>query len=331
MLAISLTLALGLATTARAEDTSSIVCPDAGTLSNGAFMSDLCWSCMFPVQVAGATSGNTFPDDVARSCTCPSVVLFGTPTPGVVYGMWKPTHIVESVRHPGCFPSIGEEIDFSSDVQFGGGVREEDQPGYNSTHVYTFPISSILDSVTSSICTSTSSYDVDIMSISEIDPTHNDPMLSMSVNPEGSLFNNPIAQAVCIADAVAASAYKPILHVFWCMGSWGNTYPLTGHTNNQSDVAAASLDATRALAVMHKRGMANLHYGDSAVCSSHPYPVYPKQQYRWQVMYPMAQSNQNDWTGRATLLSREWRHIPVTGEDWVQVMSTYENCCVHIP
>lgn len=325
-LALAMALAaFGVSAPAQAE------CPDAKTFSSGAFMSDLCWDCMYPVQIAGATSGNGFPDDVARSCTCPSVLLFGTPTPGVVFGMWKPTHLVETVRQPGCFPTIGQEMDLNDSLQHGGGDRDSEQSAYHSTHVYTFPVGAILDMLTNSACTTSSSYDVDIASISEIDPTHSDPMLSMSINPEASLFANEVAQAVCIADALAASVYKPILHVFWCMGQWGNTYPLTGYANHRSPVQAAGVHGARALAIMHKRGLANLHYGDSAVCSSHPFPVIPKQQYKWQVLYPMPQRNGNDWLGRSTLLSREWRHQPIVGEDWVQVMSTYENCCIHVP
>ena len=39
-------------------------CPDAKTFSSGAFLSDLCWSCMFPMQIAVA-AGDTFPQDPA--------------------------------------------------------------------------------------------------------------------------------------------------------------------------------------------------------------------------------------------------------------------------
>ncbi|MCD9046897.1 TraU family protein [Luteimonas sp. MHLX1A] len=326
-----LVVAAGLA----APSSARAACPDAKTFTGGSFVSDLCWGCIFPISIAGSGRGRTMPENIASPvCTCPSALLMGTPTPGISFGMWKPTHLVETVREPGCFPSIGTEVDLGGvqGLMHGGGRKEDaNETGYHSTHVYTFPVSAILDMITSALCTSSSSYDVDLVSISEIDPTHSDAELSMVINPEAVLFANPVAQAVCIADAAAASTYKPLLFAFWCMGSWGNNYPLTGYSNTRSQVQGASLNGTRAVATMHKRGLASLHYGDSAVCSSHPYPTFPKQQYRWQVMYPMPQTNSNDWTGAATILSREWRKVPITGEDWVQVMSTYEECCIHIP
>lgn len=290
---------------------------------------------MFPIRIAGmGGGGNSFPSDTASPvCVCPSASLFGIPTPGLTLGMWKPTHLVETVRQPGCFPAIGAKTGLGSvqSLLQGGGEEHEHESGYHSTHIYTFPVAAITDMLTSSACTSSSSYDVDIASISEIDPTHSDPMLSMTVNPEASLFANPVAQAVCMADAAAASATRPLLHIFWCLGSWGNTYPLTGYSNTRSQVQGAGLNGARSLATLHKRGLASLHYGSSAVCSSHPFPMYPKHQYRWQVMYPMPQRSGNDWTGRATILSREWRHVPITGEDWIQVLSTYEECCANWP
>jgi len=309
------------------------LCPDAKTFSSGAFLSDVCWGCLFPVQIAGAASGSHFPDDVAKTCVCPSYMLMGTPTPGIVYGMWKPSHLVETVRQPGCFPTIGSSTGLGSvlDLQYGQTEHDAVDSGFHSTHIYTFPVGAILDMLTSSVCTTTSSYDVDIASISEIDPTYVDPMLSMVVNPEATLFSKPVARAVCLADAAAATAYKPLLAAFWCMGSWGQTYPLSGHNQSRSPIADASLTGARTLAIAHKRGMAMLHYGQSAVCMSHPWPIYPKHQYRWQVLYPVAQRNKNEWTGRSTLLDREYRNLPQVGEDYIQVLSTYENCCVHIP
>lgn len=311
------------------------LCPDSGAVSNGGFITDLCWTCMFPIRFSGVNIGGSHtPDDTASPiCVCPSAALFGFPTPGFTLGMWKPTHIVETVRQPGCFPSIGSETGLASvqSLLHGGGEEHEHEAGYHSTHVLTFPVSAITDMLTSSACTTSSSYDIDILSISEIDPTHSDAELSMVVNPEAVLFANPIAQAVCIADAVAATAYKPLLFAFWCMGSWGNTYPLSGYSNTRTQVQGAGLNGARAVATMHKRFMGNLHYGNSAVCSSHAFPTYPKQQYRWQNLYPMPQRSKNEWTGEATILNREWRHIPVTGEDWVQIMSTYEECCANYP
>ncbi len=326
-------LVLGAILAAPAAIAATPGCPDAKTFSSGAFMSDLCWSCMFPMQI-GVAAGDTFPQDAAAPvCVCPSAALMGVPTPGISVGMWQPNHLVETVRKPGCFPSIGSSTGLASTLSLlqGGGQEKPDDTGYHSTHIYTFPVGAMTDMLTSSVCTTTASYDVDITSMSEIDPTHSDPMLSMTVNPEATLFANVIAQAVCIADSLASSVGRPLLNVYWCMGSWGNTYPLTGHNTSRSRLQSSGLNGSRSLATFHKRGMGYKTYGDSAVCASHTEMLLPKQQYKYQVLYPMPQKDGNDWMGRSTLLSREWRHLPIVGEDWVQVLSNYVNCCVHIP
>jgi len=155
-------------------------------------------------------------------------------------------------------------------------------------------------------------------------------VLSQLMNPEALLFNNPVATASCMADAAAAGVYKPIDGMFWCQGSWGNTYPLMGY-GSATSVQDASLLAARLVAIQHKRLMMWKTYGPEAVCTDIPYPVMPKQQYRWQIFHPIPQPLFNEWTGRSTLLGREPHHIATVGEDWVQILWRYEECCMGIP
>lgn len=333
MIALLRKLTLAALVAAGVAAPAQALCPDAGTFSRGKFISDICWVCMFPMQIGPVTPGPFFPDDVARTCICPSATLMGIPTPGIVYGMWRPTQLMETVRQPGCFPSLGTGTKLSAVLGLLQGETEEDfdEVSYHSTHIYTFPTGAIVDMLTSSVCSTTASYDIDIAFLSEIDPTHSNPMLSMVVNPEAALFTNSVARAVCIADAAASTVYKPLLHVFWCMGAWGQTYALGGYNATRTPIGDSSLQGAKALAIMHKRGMADLEYGPSAVCRNHPFPVYPKQQYRYQVMHPIPQPEFAEWTGRATLPLREWRNIPVVGEDYVQLIFSYQNCCIHLP
>lgn len=312
---------------------SKATCHDSGAITKGKFASDMCWSCLFPMRLMGVGGGTrSIPSDrAAPICVCPGK-MFGIPTPGATFGMWKPTHFVETVRGPGCLPALGQTASIGKILGTGRGnrVKEEGRAGFLHTHTYMFPTGAILDGVSSAACdTSSSSFDMDILSLSELDPTYIIPELSMVMNPESFLFNNPIAIAACMVDAVAATAVKPVNALFWCFGSWGQVYPLSGYDNSRSDVTDASLQGARQVAIQHKRMLMNKTYGNSAVCGSHMFPIYPKQQYRWQILYPMPQRFKNDWTGSATLLSREWRHLPVIGEDWVQVLFSYEECCVN--
>lgn len=312
----------------------NIGCPDSGAITNGGFASDMCWSCMLPIRIAGAgASGKKFPGDMASPvCVCPSKLLYNYPTPGATYGMWKPTHFTESVRKPGCFPAIGQKANMGKIIGLGQGGKGQKPgvSGFFNSHMYVFPTGAILDMFTSMAC-SEDSYDMDLLMVTEIDPTYSNGELSMVINPEAYLFNNPIAMATCMVDAVASSAYRPIKELFWCFGSWGQTYPLTGHGNAKSGVQDASLASSRLVAMMHKRGLMKRTYGSDSVCAASFAPFYEKQQYRWQMLYPMPQRFKNDWTGAATILSREHRHAPVVGDDWVQIQWRYEECCVNIP
>lgn len=309
-------------------------CPDSGAITKGKFISDFCWGCMFPVRIAGmGGGGRKFPGDTASPiCVCPSKSLMGFPTPGFTFGMWKPTHFVETVRKPGCFPALDTKMKLGKilGISQGGAGHQSDNAGHHSTHLYAFPTGAILEMFTGAACGG-DSYDLDLLMLSEIDPTYNNPQLSMVINPEANIFNNEIAIAACMVDAAASSAYRPIRELFWCLGSWGHMYPLAGTAKTRSSVQDASVMGAKLVAIQHKRLLMNRTYGNSAVCMPHPMPLYEKQQYRWQVLHPLPQKKSNDWTGSSTLLSREWRQVPVVGEDWVQVMSSYSECCVNLP
>lgn len=326
------TTAAGQSGDAGSEATSEMLCPDSGALTQGKFYSDLCWSCMFPMRIAGmGGGGRNFPDDMASPvCVCPSKSMFGYPTPGVTFGMWKPSHFVETVSQPGCMPAMGEKQDLGSvwDVGHGGNGERPIDAGLKHVHQFSFPVGAVLEMVDTYGCSKDSDY-MDVVAMTELDPTWANPELSMQLNPDTVLFANEVATLACMADAVAASVSKPIQALFWCAGSWGGIYPQMGYGNARSAVQDASLAAARMVSLQHKRFMMKKTYGNESVCQDSFAMLMPKQQYRWQIMYPLPQREGNDWTGASTMLSREHRHIAFTGEDWVQVLWRYEECCVH--
>lgn len=335
-IAFGSTFAQSIDTGVEGSNSNNALCNDSGALTEGRFLSDLCWSCMMPIRLAGLTGGGRkFPSDTASPvCVCPSKSLMGVPTPGMTAGMWKPTHFVESVRSPGCFATLGQKANLGGiqGLKMGGSQKETLRDmGFRSTHVYTFPVGMVLDMLTSSACTDGSGGGMDMLYISEIDPTYSDPELSMVVNPEASLFSSVKTEAACMADAVASSTYKPIQSLMYCMGSWGRTYPLGGYSAGQSQVRDISLLGARTLAIQHKRGLMKKTYGNSAVCADKTELRYPKHQYRWQILFPMPQRSSNDWTGASTLLTREWRTLPFMGDDYVQILSSYNECCINWP
>src|SRR6185503_2362179 len=105
---------------------------------------------------------------------------------------------------------------------------------------------------------------------------------------EALLFSNPTAIAACVGDAVMATVYKPISLLYWCAGSWGLSYPYTGHLGTgDSPPKQASLAGFRGLAAMHRRTLAKRTYGNDAVCAAHIELMMQKQQYKFGTFFPI--------------------------------------------
>lgn len=83
--------------------------------------------------------------------------------------------------------------------------------------------------------------------------------------PEAAAVANPLAISACTADAASSTLGKPIDQLFWCAGSWGHLYPLSGHTLAFGSLAEnTSHLAARAIAAQHRRGLARRTMGNSA-------------------------------------------------------------------
>jgi conjugal transfer pilus assembly protein TraU len=336
---------------ALAQDTSGdiagVACPDAGLFSQGGLVSKVCTTCYFPIYIGDSLpiGGNTQrkPDDDPSSgtCICPGRI-FGYPTPGVKLGMWQPTHMIEVVRQPYCSPALGSRISgstssstFAIAKQGGNGVtspdHEQHTPSYYNFHYWKFPLSVLTDMVTDTVCVAESGGgDMDLAYVSEIDPTWNSDTLAMYTHPEAVLFSNPIAIASCMADAAASTLYKPIPMMFWCHGAHGHAYPFTGHNNVSDPANSTSSAASRALAALHRRGIAKQTYGTWAVCRDHPNPTLPRQQYRLQAMFPIPELPNNHWLGAHP---SSWAggqfNLPGVGEDFLYLVWSWQTCCMN--
>jgi len=257
-----------------------------GTVINP--VSDICWKCVFPIRIGPATiKGSTELEDVKKGggpvCTCPGVPL---PKVGVVVSFWEPFSIVETVKDPYCFPSLGT----GSAGKYGGrlmGVSEGSIPEHRDTfmqaHYYIFPVLPAIGILTDFECF----YDkrFDIAYATELDPAWNDSLLSTIIAPESVLFANPVAQMSCVADSVAANAGLPLDPLFWCMGSWGGAYPLMG---NMQDDYTTQVGAGLAARMLFKLSRQLMIWDTTlSVCGPTPMPVLVKSQYRIHVMKPV--------------------------------------------
>lgn len=314
---------------------SANMCPDAGVFGTG-MITKVCWSCLFPLVVGGVRLGGSGEDvppgaaDPAPLCLCQD--NNGVYYPGVPVGMWKPARLIEVVRMPYCSPSLGGIMLQHDYKHLGGPGNDASESGQHMAfyqyHYFAFPLLTMLNLFLQPECNGGGYLDMDLMYLSELDPTWNDDELAFYMSPESAVFANPVALAACVADAAAAAIGPPIRKLFWCAGAWGHLYPLTGHVrNNASPPRSASLIATRALAALHRRGLARKMMGEDAMCGNPIYPTLLKTQYKFQQFYPVAETDGNHWIGAPTFLWGEWRNIPAVGEDFVELIWRWDDCC----
>jgi len=330
------------------QGNNSLICKDSGFYSQMKSVSDLCWECFFPIRVAGINATGSgrgrsrLPAQPASPvCVCPGR-MYGMPSPGITWGMWFPTHVMEVVRQPWCSPTLfGEVLSGSSGFDItklrlmgsssnpaGAQGNEAVVGSFYNWHWMTFPVYEVMEQFMSSLCSPGGwGGDMSFLYFSEFDPTWSNEMLALFTHPEIKVFANLYARAVCMADAVASTVSRPMDSAIWCAGAWGMIYPFSGVDNVKSAVEAQMLAGVRGLAAMHRRGLAKRTYGNKAVCSDSFWFMYPKQQYQFQNFWPYPQRRNNNWTGASSIRWGEWRKIPVQAEDRVIMQWTYKECC----
>jgi len=305
-------------------------CPTGGLVLSGAMLTNICWQCVFPIRIAGGFftgSSSGIPSAAATEplCICNN-------DPGVTIGLWMPSQIIELVRTPGCSLALGgiELPGFNVLQQGTAGERSHqnsDGTFYNY-HTYVFPVTKMLSLFTDSTCFSGGLSDFDIAYISEVDPTWTYDELAFLTDPEDAAVSNLPAQMACAGDAAATLVGQPIDSLFWCAGSWGDIYPLSGNANGQiSIVQNMSLLATRALAAAHRRGLAYGTMGNGNVCGGTITTVLPKSQYQMSMFYPLPETSDKHWIGESTYEWGEWRVIPAVGEDDEYLIWDWTDCC----
>jgi len=325
---------------APASARADVACPSYDIFS--AVLTDVCWDCMFPIVIAGlAMGGGSKPAGAAANkvvCQCDTGNGLQAGF-GFGFSMWEPARLVEVVRRPYCFPLLGGSIinagggSIGADGRMMGGLSSDSNENDSSDkvfyhyHYFAFPLTVILDLFSG--CVADGYMDFDLMYISELDPTWNDDELAFFTNPEVVMVANPVAQAACIGDAVASNAGLPSDVMYWCAGSWGGLYPFSGNIiTNASPPRDTSLIVARALAALHRRGLAWKTMGDAAMCGGYIFPTLPKAQYKLEQMYPLAEANGNHWIGQSSFVWGEWRNIPGVGEDFVHMVWRWKDCCV---
>lgn len=256
-------------------------------------LTETAWGEILPFRIGGVTlmpgSGYDTPDPAtAPVCACPA------PPPlfwriGIPISWWNPDRQIELVKDPLYFPSFGLDVggSFLGGGELNGSSTTEEQTATKKVsfqgHWIVYPLWAILNLLKDSMCVSLGG--IDLFYITEIDPLWNDESLSMLIHPEVLLFANPIAQMACVADAVAVNTWRPLEVLFWCMGSSGSAYPLTGELAGNDLIQGAMGGAGRMIYKLSRQFL----LWDTGInwCQPTPTPIWVKPNYKLQPQRPM--------------------------------------------
>ena len=322
-------------------------CTSAGTFSTK-LLSGMCWDCVLPIIVGAKTLATSLgqnkwsagvPEDAASAslggAMCMCYDNNGVPSIGIRTSLWEPFRLAELERQSGC-SSVLNGIRFPFDkLNYGvdnthWASRTEDHPTLTKKHYhyYSFPLMTMLDMWLPRNCNPGFYMDLDVMYLSEIDPTWNYDEIAFFTHPEAALIASPFGAIACLPDAFMSQISKPIKMLYWCAGSWGVMFPTTGHTTyNRDTLESTSLMVARILYALHRRGMEYKTMGRDAMCGGSLAPYLPKNQYRFSMFHPVPETEKNHGFGDNQLLWGIGRLFPVAGEDPVYVVWRWLDCC----
>ena len=330
-------------------------CAVAQAACEGAFpnpVTDVCWSCMFPMKVAGAqlsSNGVSDPDTDARIvCTCqrgPMVV------PGFNMSFWEPIRTVEVVREPYCLVSLGgismdpgldapyhgrsASRNAAVNASFAGNVGEDGMgspeigAAFYQAHWYNTPWLFVLQAVVDTSCLENAPWD--LAYLTELDPVWGDSLASFVLAPESAIFANPVAVAACALDCTAASVMQPRKELFWCSGCQGGLYPLAGWIASMtSPLQAWHLIAARMTVKLAREGLLWAAYGKKGQCGPYFEPIPRKDVWRTQLIYPTVTASGSKCCRPLGAPTMNWgagKTFPVSGEDGAILLWRMRDCC----
>lgn len=308
----------------------------AGSTCHGNFvnpLTDVCWSCLFPISIGSATVVSGELKDTSNPsspvCACGSPVI----RPGITTGFWEPVAMTDVTRTPYCMVNLGG-LQLSMGSSLGAGRVESANDDHNQSfyyvHWYKYPLLYWLKIITDGMCLE--SGDLDIAYLTELDPTWNDDEMTFILNPEALLFGNLLAQASCAADSLAASISLPLDSLFWCAGSQGSMYPLNGFVQEHvGGVQASTLLTERMAYKMHREFLISDSIGENspALCINPHLPIIPKSRYRYQMVNPIPTTGSGGCHpyGATTATWEAGHEIPFSGEDFGFLVWRKRNCC----
>ncbi|MFA5453992.1 MAG: TraU family protein [Sulfurimonas sp.] len=299
------------------------VCAPTGALTLD-LIGKIDYSAMFPLRIAGATVvPGRIPDSGSHVSSPICICTDPFPRVGIPVSFFEPSRIIEVVSDAWCFPTFG----FGFGTKLGGGTYgdgQDRQKTFYQSHYLIFPIYALLEILTDFVCLQSTG--VDYAWVSEVDPLWNSDTLSAFTTPEALLFGNPISNLACVADAVSSTLFEPMDPLFWCKGTWGNAYPLTGWTNTKNMVEDSASVAASMIYRLHRNLVLWGSWGQIGLCGYYPAPIWRKSAYRLQLVSPVP--SYATTIGTSGLIWTPGHNPPFVGDNFGYVLFKKRDCCV---
>lgn len=304
-------------------------------------VTDVCWSCLFPIQVAGATLSRAGvsdpPTDAPAVYTCQSGALLRA---GVNLSFFEPVRTVEVVREPYCFPSLGGvRMDTGVRAAAHGRSASRAQPqdarhtAFYQAHWYHTPWLFVLETIMDTNCLENAAWD--LAYVTELDSLWDDALASFVMAPESALFSSFPAVAACAADCAAASVATSSVALFWCSGCQGSLYPLSGWVASMySPLQAWHLIAARMSVKLAREGLLWAAYGKRGQCGPYFEPIPRKDVWRTQLVMPTATAAGSECCHPLGAPTQGWgagKTFPAGGEDGAILLWRKRDCCTSAP
>lgn len=288
-------------------------------------ITDVCWSCMFPIKLFGSTNlvSDGQEDFDSGGSSSPFCFCGNPPKVGIPTSFWEFDMMTDVTTVPGCFPLLGGvrvNVGVNSDAfgqisdDQGGGISST-RDSFMQVNFYLNPAMYVMGAILDDTCMDQRGMDVPWVSFA--DPTHNDDELAGILTPYAFPFGSMVAIGAMSADAVAAAAGFPLSTIFWAAGSYGHMYPLTGHNEaHLSMEQTARLQTTRILAKLHAAGTQWAAMGSNAMCGYYPQIIMDKRQYKLTRLYPKPETAKIAGKccgpiGRSTILTESNTEFPI--------------------
>lgn len=292
---------------------------------------DVCWRCLFPLSIGNSKVVRSSLNDTKNAKSpigfCPTAIGLRM---GLNIGYWEPFALTDITDTPYCFVNLGGHRLNLGFKQGRGGrhvVGLGQQRAFFHVHWYKYPLIYWLNLITSIGCFQQS--DFDIAYLTELDPTWQDSEMSFVLSPESFLFGKPQAAAACAADSLSSTvSNKPMDSLFWCAGSQGTHYPLTGHVNAPlSPVQTALLLTERMNFKMHREFLVSDSSPEKgAICIEHHYSVTPKSRYRYEMVNQVPDGKHCYPSGHSTLSWEAFKIKPHTPDQYGFLVWRKRNC-----